>query len=68
MDTIVQQTYVSPAKLDLNKLDEDMSQAQPTVTATEQLAEQTAQLLDDIRKFHPKFFLLLLLELVFPNY
>ncbi|CAF1056744.1 unnamed protein product [Adineta ricciae] len=48
MDTIVQQTYVSPAKLDLNKLDEDVLQAQTTVTATEQLAEQTAQLLDDI--------------------
>lgn len=54
MDTIVQQTYVSPAKLDLNKLDEDTIEAsskQPTSTATEQLAEQTAQLLDDIRKY-----------------
>ena len=52
MDTIVQQTYVSPAKLDLNKLNEDTeaSSKQPASTATEQLAEQTAQLLDDIRK------------------
>jgi hypothetical protein len=49
MDTIVQQTYVSPAKLDFNKLDEDLQQRQ-TITATEQLAEQTAQMVDDIRK------------------
>ena len=53
MDTIVQETYVSPAKLDFTKLDEDTvvsSQQQPVSTATEQLAEQTAQLLDDLRK------------------
>jgi hypothetical protein len=54
MDTIVQQTFVSPAKLDFKKLEEDtrqpqQSQQQP-ITATEQLAEQTAQLLEDIRK------------------
>jgi len=48
MDTIIRQTYVSPAKLDLNKFDEDIQQH--TITATEQLAEQTAQILDDIRK------------------
>lgn len=47
MDTIVQQTFVSPAKLD-----EDLSHAQhTTATATEQLAEQTTHLLDDIRKY-----------------
>ncbi len=50
MDTIVQQTFVSPAKLDLKKLDEHSQQQQQTVTATEQLAAQTAQLVDDIRK------------------
>ncbi len=49
MDTIVQQTFVSPAKLDLKKLDEN-SQQQQTITATEPLAAQTAQLVDDIRK------------------
>lgn len=49
MDTIVQQTYVSPAKVDFNKLDEEYHQEQ-TLTATEQLAEQTAQILDDLRK------------------
>jgi hypothetical protein len=49
MDTIVQQTFVSPAKLDLKKLDEH-SQQQQTVTATEQLAAQTAQMVDDICK------------------
>jgi hypothetical protein len=48
MDTFIRQTYVSPAKLDLNKFDEDSQQR--TITATEQLAEQTAQILDDIRK------------------
>ncbi|UJR30690.1 hypothetical protein I4U23_018211 [Adineta vaga] len=48
MDTIVQETYVSPAKLDVNQFNEDLSQTQHITTATEQLAEQTAQLLDDI--------------------
>jgi hypothetical protein len=51
MDTIVQQTFVSPSKLDLKKLDEDVQpQPQQTITATEQLAEQTAHTFDDIRK------------------
>jgi hypothetical protein len=51
MDSIVQQTFVSPAKLDFNKLDEDLhQQQQQTITATEHLAEQTAHTLDDIRK------------------
>jgi len=48
MDSIVQQTFVSPAKLDLSKLDEDLhqQQQQQTITAT----EQTAHTFDDIRK------------------
>jgi hypothetical protein len=60
MDTIVRQTFVSPVKLDMKKLDEDIQPpsqpppppppSQQTVTTTEQLAEQTAQILDDIRK------------------
>jgi len=49
MDTIVQQTFVSPAKFDFHKLDEDIHQQQ-TITTTEQLVEQTIQTLDDIRK------------------
>ena len=66
MDTIVRQTYVSPAKIDFSKLDDDSTHQQRTAspplqaaaaaaattatTATEHLAEQTAQMLDDIRK------------------
>ena len=59
MDTIIRQTYVSPAKIDLSKLDDDSARQQrPTspplqaaaTTATEHLAEHTAQMLDDIRK------------------
>jgi len=49
MDKIVQQTFVSPAKIDFHKLDEDIHK-QKTITATEQLVEQTIQTLDDIRK------------------
>ncbi len=49
MDKIVQQTFVSPAKIDFHKLDEDLHK-QKTITATEQLVEQTIQTLDDIRK------------------
>jgi hypothetical protein len=47
MDKIVQQTFVSPAKIDFHKLDEDLHK-QKTITATEQLVEQTIQTLDDI--------------------
>ena len=63
MDTIVRQTYVIPAKIDLSKLDDDSAHqeqmasptrqaaaAATTTTATEHLAERTAQMLDDIRK------------------
>jgi hypothetical protein len=46
MDTIVQQTFVSPTKRNFN---EDI-QPQKPITTTEQLAEQTAQTFDDIRK------------------
>lgn len=63
MDTIVQQTFVSPAKVDLHRLDEETPQTpvpaqvpapstiqSTTLTTTEQLAEQTAHTLDEIRK------------------
>ena len=50
MDTIIQQTYVAPAKIDLHKLDDEPSSHRSTITATEQLAEQTAQTIEDIRK------------------
>lgn len=50
MDTIVQHTVVAPARVELPPSDADVSPTQPTLTATEQLAEQTAQILDDIRK------------------
>jgi hypothetical protein len=50
MNTNVQQTYVSPAKLNMKKFDEDIQLPQQTLTTTEQLAEQTAQMLDDLRK------------------
>ena len=50
MDTIIQQTYVAPAKLDLHTLDDQPSAQRSTITATEQLVEQTAQTFEDIRK------------------
>lgn len=74
MDTIVQKTFVSPAKIDFTKLDEDAQQKQPqpqTITATEQLAEQlaeqTAQMVDDIRKYIHNFKSLQLFFLTLKN-
>jgi hypothetical protein len=56
-DAIVRQTYVSSSMPpELSQVDDDASQQQEEqqttqLTTTEQLAEQTAQTFDDIRKF-----------------
>jgi hypothetical protein len=63
MDTIIQQKFVTPPKLDLNKLNDEPTHQEPhVITPTEHLAEQTSQILDDIRKLKkttiPLFFFL----------
>ncbi|CAF0908547.1 unnamed protein product, partial [Didymodactylos carnosus] len=51
METIIQDTYISPAKLDFNKLNEEQQQTIDKTPAVSQLAEGARQTIDDIREY-----------------